>query len=46
MRILLGAAIGGFAVLAYQDPSIIEPAQAQVLDILNGIGAFIVEKTG
>lgn len=45
MRILIGVAIGAFAVIAYQDPAMIEPAMETAREFLNQIANFVVDKT-
>jgi hypothetical protein len=45
MRILIGVGIGVFAVLAYQDPAIVDPAMQYAKEIINQIASFLVDKT-
>jgi len=45
MRILIGVAIGAFAVFAYQDPAMVEPAMETARELINKVADFVVDKT-
>ena len=45
IKLAIGIAIGVFAVLAYQDPAIVEPTVAKAQEIIHSLIEFVVDKT-